>query len=175
MRSYLEALEGALYMGKEPEVQAPIVIAALRPLMTKLAGTAARGAHPYLVTPEHTKGARGILGEGPWLCPEQKVILTTDADAARAVGRANLKVYLRAPNYQNSLIELGFDESDWEDWQASDRLVDALIAWGDADTIRKRLQAHWDAGADHVCIQPFRADGVPGPDPEALAALAPNG
>ncbi len=176
MREYLEALEGALYMGKEPEHDAPVVLAALRPLMLKLAGSAARGAHPYLVTPEHTQRAREIVGEGSWLCPEQKVILTTDADAARAVGRANLQVYLRAPNYQNSLLELGYEESDWgENFEASDRLVDALVAWGDAGQIRARLQEHWDAGADHVCIQAFRPDGVPGPDLDALRALAPNG
>lgn len=173
MRSVLEAMDKALYMGRKAEHPAPIVIAALRPLMMKLAGEAARGAHPYLVTPEHTRRAREILGEGPWLCPEQMVILETDAELARKVARQHLTVYLRAPNYQNSLLELGFEESDWTDGQASDRLVDALIAWGDADAIRARLQEHWDAGADHVCIQPFRTDGVMQPDMAALEALAP--
>ncbi len=174
MREYLEAVGNAFYRGAEPEQDAPIVIAALRPLMLKLAAEAADGAHPYLVTPEHTRRAREIMGDGPLLCPEQKVILTTDAEAARKVGRANLHVYLRAPNYQNSLLELGFEEDDWKDWQASDRLVDALVAWGTEDAIRERIGAHHDAGADHVCIQAFRPDGKPGTDMDALAALAPG-
>ncbi len=173
MREYLEAIEGALYQGPKPEHEAPIVIAALRPLMLGLARDSARGAHPYLVTPEHTRRAREILGEGPWLCPEQKLILETDAEKARGIARTNLKVYLRAPNYKNSLFELGFDETDLADGVASDRLVDALVAWGDEDALRARIQEHWDAGADHVCIQTFRADGVPGPDMKALALLAP--
>ncbi len=173
MRSYLEAIEKALYRGAEPEVEAPIVIAALRPLMMGLARDRARGAHPYLVTPEHTRRARQILGEGPWLCPEQMVILTTDAETARKVARANLQVYLRAPNYKNSLVELGFAEGDFEDG-GSDRLVDALVAWGDEKALGQRLDEHWQAGADHVCIQPFRPDGKPGPDLQALEALAPG-
>lgn len=172
MRATLEAIDDAFYQGFEPEFEAPIVIAALRPLMMKLAGEKARGAHPYLVTPEHTRRSRKILGDGPWLCPEQKVILETDGDKARKVARAALKVYLRAPNYQNSLKELGFDDSDWAE-EASDRLVDALVAWGDESAIRERIQEHWDAGADHVCIQAFQPDGSPGPDMDALEAVAP--
>jgi len=174
MREYLEAVGKAFYRGPEPAQEAPIVIAALRPLMLKLAATGADGAHPYLVTPEHTRRARGIMGAGPLLCPEQKVILTTDAEAARKIGRANLYVYLRAPNYQNSLLELGYTEDDWQEFQASDRLVDALVAWGTEDQVRERIQAHWDAGADHVCIQAFRPDGKPGADLDALAKLAPG-
>ena len=174
MREYLEAVGKAFYRGPEPEQEAPIVIAALRPLMLKLAATGADGAHPYLVTPEHTRRAREIMGAGPLLCPEQKVILTTDATAARKIGRTNLHVYLRAPNYRNSLLELGFQKDDWKDFQASDRLVDALVAWGTEDAIHDRIQAHRDAGADHVCIQAFPADGKPGPDLAALAALAPG-
>lgn len=175
MRQYLEAIDEAMYQGPKPEQEAPTVIAALRPLMLKLAGEKARGAHPYLVTPEHTRRAREILGEGPWLCPEQKLILETDADKARGIARGNLKMYLRAPNYKNSLLELGFTEDDFAEGVASDRLVDALVAWGDEDALRARVQEHWDAGADHVCIQTFRGDGVPGPDLKALELLAPNG
>jgi probable F420-dependent oxidoreductase len=173
MRSYLEAVSGALYRGPEPEVEAPIVIAALRPKMMELARDRARGAHPYLTTPEHTRRARGILGKGPWLCPEQMLILDTDAANARKVARANLEVYLRAPNYQESLKELGFGEEDFGGG-GSDRLVDALVGWGDEKALRARIQAHWDAGADHVCIQPYRPDGKPGVDLRALEALAPN-
>ena len=173
IRTYLDAVEGALFRAVEPEVEAPVVIAALRPLMLRLAREKARGAHPYLVTPEHTRRARQILGDDRWLCPEQMVILETDAERARSVARTNLSVYLRAPNYQNSLRELGFDEGDWQE-TASDRLVDALVAWGDEAALRRRIQEHWDAGADHVCIQPFRPDGSPGPDVAALETLAPG-
>ena len=175
MREYLEAIEAGLYMGPAPEHEAPIVIAALRPLMLKLARDATRGAHPYLVTPEHTRRAREILGDGPWLCPEQKLILETDADTARGIARAALKVYLRAPNYQNSLIELGFTAEDFAEGVASDALVDALVVWGDEDALRARIQEHWDSGADHVCIQAIRSDGKPGPDLRALELLAPEG
>jgi probable F420-dependent oxidoreductase len=172
MRAILDALPEALFMARAPEIEAPIVIAALRPLMLKLAGEKARGAHPYLVTPEHTKRAREILGQGPWLCPEQMVILDTDAENARKIAREHLKVYLRAPNYQRSLAELGFSADDY-DWKTggSDRLVDELVAWGDAERIGAHLKRHWDNGADHVCIQAFRPDGQHGPDMAALEAL----
>ena len=175
MREYLEAVDEAIYQGPKPEHEAPTVIAALRPLMLKLAGEKATGAHPYLVTPEHTRRAREILGDGPWLCPEQKLILETDGDKAREIARKALKVYLRAPNYQNSLLELGFTADDWVDGVASDALVDALVAWGDEDALRARVQEHRDAGADHVCVQTFRSDGAPGPDMKALELLAPAG
>ena len=173
MREFLDAIEGAFYRGAEPEADAPIVIAALRPLMLRLAAEKTRGAHPYLVTPEHTRRARELMGEGPWLCPEQMVVLETDAEKARRIGRENLKVYLRAPNYQNSLRELGFSDDHFVDG-ASNELIDALIAWGDEDALRDRIEAHWSAGADHVCIQAFRSDGQPGPDLETLALLAPS-
>jgi probable F420-dependent oxidoreductase len=173
MRDTLDALQSALYKGVEPEVEAPVVIAALRPKMMELAREKARGAHPYLVTPEHTRRARQILGAGPWLCTEQMVILETDAAKAREIARAHLQVYLRAPNYQNNLRELGFTDDEFEKG-GSDRLVDALVGWGDEAALRRRIQEHWDAGADHVCIQPFRTDGALGPDLEALRVLAPG-
>lgn len=173
MREYLGAMHGALYRAVEPAEEAPIVLAALRPAMLKLARDAARGAHPYLTTPEHTARARALLGPDRWLAPEQMVILETDAATARSVARATLQIYLGLPNYQNNLKWLGFSDEDFTDG-GSDRLVDALIAWGDEAAIRARIQAHWDAGADHVCIQPLRPDGVPGPDLRALEALAPG-
>jgi len=173
MREYLDAMEKSLYMAAPPEEEAPIVLAALRPLMLKLAAKRTRGAHPYFVTPEHTRRARETMGKGPWLCPEQKVLLETDAKKARATGRAAMAVYLRAPNYQNNLKDLGFTDADLADG-GSDRLVDAIVAWGDADEIRARIQEHWDAGADHVCIQPVKPDGSPGADWKALEALAPG-
>ena len=101
------------------------------------------------------------------------LVLETDAEVARGVARTNLKVYLRAPNYRNSLLELGFGDDDFEDG-GSDRLVDALVAWGDEGALAERIQQHWDAGADHVCIQAFRSDGGQGPDLKALELLAPS-
>ncbi len=173
MAAYLDAMEKALFMGPKPADEPPIVIAALRPKMLELAGRRARGAHPYFVPPEHTRRAREILGPGPLLLPEQKVLLETDASKARATARAAMKIYLGLPNYQNNLLWLGYAREDLEHG-GSDRLVDAIVAWGDERAIERRVQEHFDAGADHVCIQPLRSDGQPGPDLRALEALAPG-
>lgn len=173
MRSYLEAMRKALYRAPAPREEAPILLAALRTNMLRLAAEQASGAHPYLVTPEHTARARQVLGSGTLLAPEQMVLLESDATRARGVARNNLRIYLGLPNYQNNLRELGFGDADFKDG-GSDRLVDALVAWGDEKAIRARIQAHHDAGADHVCIQPFRADGTPGPDLALLERLAPG-
>jgi probable F420-dependent oxidoreductase len=173
MRSFLDSMEGALYMGKSPDEDAPIVLAALRDRMLGLAAERTRGAHPYFVPPEHTAHAREVLGPDAWLCPEQMVLLETDASKARAIARANMKVYVDLPNYQNNLRNFGYGDDDFADG-GSDRLVDAIVAWGDEKAIADRVKAHHDAGATHVCIQPFRADGVPGPDLKILEALAPG-
>jgi len=173
MRAYLDAMEAALYMGSEPGEEAPIVLAALRDKMLGLAASRVRGAHPYLVPPAHTARARKVMGPDAWLCPEQMVLLETDPVRAREIGRANLQVYIRLPNYQNNLKQFGFTDADFADG-GSDRFVDEMIAWGDVESIRARIQAHWDAGANHVCIQAFRSDGRPTPDETLLEALAPN-
>jgi len=172
MRTYLEAMEKATYLGPAPPEAPPVVLGALRPRMLELAAESTQGAHPYNVPPEHTARAREILGAGAWLCPEQKVLLETDGTKARDVARKNLAIYLGLPNYRNNLLWLGFEESDFADG-GSDRRMDALVAWGDADAIRERIQAHWDAGADHVCIQALRGDGEQGPDERCLELLAP--
>jgi len=172
MRETLDGIEKALYMGPRPAEPAPIVIAALRDRMLGLAAERTRGAHPYFVPPEHTAHAREVMGEGPWLCPEQMVLRESDATKARALAREQMQNYTRLPNYQNNLRQLGYGDADFEDG-GSDRLVDAIVAWGDDETITARIQAHYDAGADHVCIQPFRPDGGPGPDMELLADFAP--
>ncbi|HKP61330.1 MAG TPA: TIGR03620 family F420-dependent LLM class oxidoreductase [Polyangiales bacterium] len=174
MREFLEAFDSALYRAQAPADPAPIVLAALREPMLRLAASKTRGAHPYLVPPEHTRRARGALGPDAWLCPEQKVLRVTDPQKARAVGRAALKVYTRLPNYQRNLRDFGFGDDDFVDG-GSDRLVDALIAWGEPAQIRARIDEHFAAGADHVCIQPLRPDGRLGPDLDLLQALAPNG
>jgi len=171
MRDYLQAMQGALYMGKEPEVDAPIVIGALRDKMLGLSATAVQGAHPYLVTPAHTKRARDVMGPDALLCPEHMVLHETDAEKARAIGRNALKMYIQLPNYQNNLKQFGFTEADFESG-GSDTLVDALVCWGEPDEIAAHLQEHLDAGANQVCIQAFRADGAPGPDETLLEELA---
>jgi probable F420-dependent oxidoreductase len=173
MRDFLNAMENALYMGAVPGEPAPIVLAALRDKMLDLAATRTAGAHPYLVPPEHTARARKIMGDDAWLCPEQMVILETDATKARSVAREQLAVYLSLPNYQNNLKQFDFDDRDFENG-GSDRLVDAIVVWGDEQKIAERIQAHRNAGASHVCIQPFRPDGQPGPDLRLLEALAPG-
>ena len=172
MREYLETMEKATYVGPAPSVEVPIVLAALRPRMLGLAADRASGAHPYFVTPDHTRNARKILGPDAMLCPEQKVLLESDSETARRVARAAMQIYLGLPDYRNSLLTQGFDESDFEKG-GSDRLVDGIVAWGDEEVIADRIQAHRDAGADHVCIQPLRPDGGPGPDERVLEALAP--
>lgn len=173
MRNYLETMEQAIYMAKEPGQEAPIVLAALRQNMLKLAAEKVRGAHPYFVTPEHTAKAREIMGPDAWLCPEQMVLLETDTENARLVARKHMAMYLGLPNYQNNMKELGFTDDDFENG-GSDRIVDAIVAWGDEQAIRARIDAHYEAGATHVCIQPFRSDGETGPDMKLLELLAPD-
>jgi len=146
MRNYLEAMDKALYMGRQPEHDAPIVLGALRDKMLQLSATAVQGAHPYLVTPEHTKRARAVIGPDALLCPEQMVLAETDEANARKIARANLKVYIGLPNYQNNLRQFGFGDEDFAD-EGSDRLVDALVCWGEPEKIAAHVQSHLDAGA----------------------------
>jgi probable F420-dependent oxidoreductase len=162
-------------MAPAPADSPPTVIAALRPRMLALAAEAADGAHPYNVTPEHTERARGILGPGKRLYVEQMVLLETDPATARAAARRNLSIYLPLPNYANNWFTLGFTPEDVANG-GSDRLIDAMVAWGDEAAIRARVQAHWAAGADHVCIQPLTTDDSPTarPDERVLELLAPG-
>src|SRR5262249_26131844 len=126
-----------------------------------LAAERAAGSHPYFVPPEHTAFARKVMGKGPMLAPEQAVVLETDPTKARAVARAHMSVYLGLPNYVNNLKRLGFTDDDVANG-GNDRLVDAIVAWGSLEAVVKRVRAHHDAGADHVCLQ------VLDPDPRAL-------
>lgn len=170
MRGYLEAMSKALYLGPEPAVDAPIVIGALRDKMLALSATAAQGAHPYNVTPEHTRRARALMGPKALLLPEQMVLAETDPARARSVARAQLKLYLRLPNYQNNLKQFGFVDADFEN-EGTDRLIDAIVCWGTPEKIASHIEAHLAAGANQVCIQAFRPDGGPGADEELLARL----
>lgn len=159
MKDYLARMADALFMAVGPKEAPATVLAALGPKMLQLASEAAQGAHPYLTTAEHTATARQVMGPDALLAPEQMVVCSTDPVEARTIARAGLTVYLRAPNYLNNLRRLGFDDRDWADHtQASDRLVDAIVAWGTPEEIAARVKAHHDAGADHVCVQVLRAD-----------------
>jgi probable F420-dependent oxidoreductase len=174
MREYLERMNASPYSGPQPAQAPRTVIAALGPKMLALAREKTDGAHPYWTTPEHTQQARAILGPDKLLCVEQKVCLESDAARARGAGRAALRIYASLPNYRNNWLRMGFAESDLAGG-GSDRLIDALVAWGDAKAIRDRLQAHRDAGATHVCIQPLKSEGRMGEaDWRALEELAPR-
>jgi probable F420-dependent oxidoreductase len=143
------------------------VLAALGPRVLQLAAERTAGAHPYLVTPEHTRWARQILGEGPLLAPDQKVVLETDPERARAIARPRVQhPYLGLTNYLSNLRRLGFTDADFADG-GSDALVDALVVHGDADALARGVTAHLDAGADHVAVQALGPDPLP-----ALRALA---
>ncbi len=150
----------------------PIVLAALGPKMTALAGEISQGSHPANSTPEHTAKARSIMGPGPWLCPMQRVCYTKDASVARRAGRHMLKLYLGLPNYLNLWRDSGFTDADFEHG-GSDRLIDAMLAWGDERAMNSRVQAHLDAGATHVAIVPVNADNPSAPCWRAIEALAP--
>ncbi|MGW7481817.1 TIGR03620 family F420-dependent LLM class oxidoreductase [Nonomuraea muscovyensis] len=171
MRSYLDAMDEAAPLLSRTGV--PRLLAALRPRMLELARDRADGAHSYLVPPEHTARAREILGPGRLLIPEQAVVVATDPARARAAARAHMAVYLTLPNYLNNLRELGYTDDDFAGG-GSDRLTDALVAWGDPETVARRVRDHLDAGADHVAIQPLGAGGPDLADAlTQLRALAP--
>jgi probable F420-dependent oxidoreductase len=171
MRAYLDAMDNVLYMAPRPEEEPRRVLAALGPKMLELAAAKALGAHPYFVPVEHTAFAREVLGDGPMLCPEQAVVLTTDPAEARAAARQHMATYLGLPNYTNNLRRLGWGDDDLGDG-GSDALVDAIVAWGDEDAIVARVQAHLDAGADHVCVQVLDRDATALPMPQ-WRTLAP--
>jgi probable F420-dependent oxidoreductase len=134
------------------------VVAALGPQVLRLAARRSAGAHPYLTTPEHTAQARELIGPDAFLAPEHKVVLTTDAALARAAGRKTLDVYLNLANYLNNWKRLGFSDDDVAK-PGSDRLVDAVVAYGEPDVIAATLKRHLDAGADHVPVQVLTAPG----------------
>ena len=167
MGAFLDGLDGA-----DPPLAADDrVLAALGPKMLELARTRTAGAHPYLVTPEHSRIAREALGPDAVVATEQGVVLETDPERARTIARLHLATYLALPNYANNWLRLGFSEDDVAEG-GSDRLVDALVAWGSEDTIAERVQEHRDAGASHVCVQVLTEDprGFP---LEQWRALAP--
>jgi len=174
LEHYLDRMEGISYDAPEPKTPAPTVLAALGPRLLRLAAKRTAGSHSYLVPPEHTARARATLGPEPWLCVEQKVLLEREPSKARRVARGACAFYLGLAHYQKSLRRLGFGEDDLAGG-GSDRLIDALVAWGDVKDLARRLREHHDAGATHVCIQPIDPEGSARPDLHALEALAPLG
>ena len=141
------------------------------PLMLALSAEMSRGAVPYNVTPEHTARAAAILGPNRILAVEQKVTIETDPIKARELGRKELARYMVLPNYRNNWLRIGFSEGDLANG-GSDRFIDAMCLWGDAETVKKGLRAHFAAGATHVCLQPVHADGDFAARDRMLAALA---
>jgi probable F420-dependent oxidoreductase len=167
MAGYLDGLDAA----ETPLAQSDRLLAALGPKMLELARTRTAGTHPYLVTPELTAKARVGIGPDLLVASEQGVVLDSNPTSARATARLHLKTYLALPNYSNNWKRQGFTDDDIADG-GSDRLVDALVVWGDEGTIVKRVQEHRDAGADHVCIQVL-TDNPAGFPIEQWRALAP--
>lgn len=169
MRSYLERMAASPYTAVESGTHPPVVLAALGPNMLELSATMADGAHPYFTTPEHTNTARQIIGPEAMLCVEQKIILETDADKARQLGRGAAAMYTTLPNYRNNWKRLGFTD---EEIDSSDRFIDEVFAWGEIGQITQRVNEHLEAGASHVCVQPVNPNGVFGdPDMAALEQL----
>ncbi len=151
MRAYLEAMENAPYRGPMPNPTAPIVLAALGVKMLRLARERTAGAHPYFVPVEHTLEARGILGDGRWLAPEQAVVFAHNREGARATGDLYMSTYLPLPNYRQNLLRMGWPEEELKP-PGNDRVFDALVAWGDDHEIARRVRLHHEAGADHVAV-----------------------
>ena len=167
MRRYLDEMDAAPFRGVEPAASPRRVLAALGPRMLELSAERSGGAHPYFVPVEHTASARETLGAGPLLAPEQAFLLETDSEAARAMAREHMAYYLRLDNYRRNLLRLGYSESDLSGG-GSDRLVDAIGAWGEVDAVTQRVKDHLEAGADHVCVQAV------GPAPlDELRVVAP--
>jgi probable F420-dependent oxidoreductase len=155
MRAYLDTMHDAAFDGDGPAWTPPTLVAALGPMMLAVSGAYADGAHSFLTTPEHTAGAREVLGADKVLAVEQGVVLLDDrfdVHEGRDRARVNLRRFLAWPNYRNHLKRLGFGDADFEG-DCSDRLVDAIYVIGDDEAVGRRIRAHHDAGADHVCIQ----------------------
>jgi probable F420-dependent oxidoreductase len=167
MREYLDKLEKAMWWGPPLEGEPPVILAALGPLMLGLAAERTLGAHPFFAPPENTRRSREIMGEGAWLCPEQKVLLESDPEKARARARQAMAGPLTMPNYRKNLMRCGFEEAELDEG-GNDRVVDAVVAWGDESALVDRVREHHEAGATHVCIQPL---GVADPTRPSLATL----
>ena len=172
MRAYLDDMDRAWESFGGEETSKQVVLAALGPNMSKLSAERTLGTFPYNITPAQVALSRDAMGVGGAIICEQKVCLCTDEKTARAAARAALTPYMGLPNYFKNWFRLGFNEDDLKDG-GSDRLMDAMCLWGDAEKIKETLQQYLDNGADQVVIQPIRPDGQPGIDLDALEMLAP--
>ncbi|MFI7123074.1 TIGR03620 family F420-dependent LLM class oxidoreductase [Amycolatopsis sp. NPDC049868] len=173
LREYLDQLDAGPYRGPRPDRPVPRVLAALRPRMQDLARDRSAGMHSFFVPPAHTAAARERLGPGPLLVPEQAVVVDPDPHRARAIAREHIASRLALRNYVNHLRALGFGDDDL-DGGGSDRLVDTLVAWGDAPQVAARVREHLDAGADHVALHPLTRSHGTEPVLDQLRTLAPT-
>jgi probable F420-dependent oxidoreductase len=165
MRAFLDGLDAA----QPPVPSDERCLAALGPKMLQLSGERSRGAIPYFTPVEHTRYARELLGDGALIAPELACVLDTDGSRAKEKARAYAKLYLRLRNYTNNLLRFDFTEQDIANG-GSDRLIDAVVPQGTAREIAAVVQAHLDAGADHVCVQPVGVEGIPAEEWAELAA-----
>ena len=174
MVSYLDAMDRGLFFASPPVAAPQRVLAALGPKMLQLSAARGIGAHPYFVPVEHTAVARAALGPTALLAPEQAVVFSTDPLVARDVARRHMSTYMGLPNYTNNLRRLGWTDDDLIG--PSDKLVDAIVAWGTLDDIVARIRAHHDAGADHVCVQvlPIEPTALPMAEWRELATTLPS-
>ena len=171
MRAYLDQMDKAPYRAPHPNFPVPIVLAALGPKMMQLAGERTAGAHPYFVPVEHTVEARAILGPDRLLAPEQAVVFARTRATARPIGDIHMRTYLGLPNYRNNLVRLGWSDNDLTP-PGSDRLFDAMVAWGTDEEIARKVRRHRDAGADHVAVSVLMPTTERAPTAE-LRRLAP--
>ncbi len=173
MREYLAKMKAAPYTAPTPQNDPPVVLAGMMPKMLELAATQTSGTHTYFSVVEQIAATRKALGPEPWLCAEIGVMLESDADKARSAARSYMRIYLQVDHYVQRFKEVGFAAADFANG-GSDRLVDAVIAWGDAAKIRESIAAYYEAGASHVCLMPLRSEGGMDPDERAIEALAPG-
>ncbi len=175
MVSYLDQMDRGMYFAAQPTSPPQRALAALGPKMLKLAAERSLGAHPYFVPVEHTTVAREALGPDALLAPEQMAVFETDPETARAIARRAMSTYLGLPNYTNNLRRLGWGDDDLLDG-GSDKLVDAIVAWGTLDTIVDRVKDHLGRGANHVCVQvlPSNQAGLPMAEWRELASAIPS-
>mgnify|MGYP001162308713 FL=1 len=171
MRTYLQGMAEAEVDLKVPSRN--VVLAALGPKMLELSRDMTEGSLPYCVTPEHTSMAKEIMGPDRWLCVEQKIVFTQDETVARSVAARNMARYLAMPNYRNNWLRIGFSERELEGG-GNERFLDAMVLWGSEDNIRRGLQAHIEAGATQLVIQPLDPIGKSTPDWNALKTFRPE-
>lgn len=173
VREYLARMKSAPYKAPTPKIEPPVVLAGLRPRMLRLAASESDGVITALTPPSMVARMREVLGPSKLLLAQQMVMLETDAEKARSAIREFMRFYMNAPPYRRHFIDLGFNDDDMKGG-GSDRLLDAIIAWGNEGVLRERIEAHQQAGADHVYLIPLGAERGRLPEMRVVKALAPN-